>query len=783
MIQRQGRFFSITTQHTTYCFYVTEQGFLQHLYYGQKIDTSSGWQALVPQVRHFPGNAAVLDGTCLEDTALEVSFPGLGDLREPFAMVETVDGSPADLRFVQAAILPEKPALEGLPSSIEGGQTLDITLADRQEGLELTVRYTAFDDCDVITRQTLLTNTGPQPVRMARLMSNQVDFCSQDYIFTSFNGAWAREFEPTETPCGQGTIVSGSRCGVSSSLTNPFVILRHRNADEDHGDCYGFNLLYSGDHYACASGNAYGKLRFLQGIHPENFSWRLAPGETFTAPEAMMTWGNGLTAMSGNLHRFIRRHIVRGPWRDKPRPVLINSWESFYFRFTQRDLLSLAKQSRDLGCELFVLDDGWFGRRDNDKCSLGDWTTVNRKKLPDGLDGLADQIRGLGMQFGLWVEPEMVSADSDLYRAHPDWILGRPHQAVGRHQYILDLTRREVRDHIIASMTEVFTKARPAYIKWDMNRIFSDTFSASLPPQRQGEVRHRYMLGLYHILSVLTERFPDILFESCASGGNRTDPGMLCYMPQVWLSDNTDAMCRCRMQYYASFGYPQSVMGSHVSNSPNHQVLRRTPLDSRFHVAALGLLGYECDLRNLSGEEKQRVAGQIAFYKAYRDLLQYGDLYRLRDGTDGFWQVMTVAPDKGAAITLLFQQENRPNAPALRLLAKGLDGAAAYRLWVRPVQVDLRDFGGLVNMVSPVRIRQGSLAEAAAAKVAALSSEEENITASGSLLTTCGAWVKQGFSGTGYDRDTRVMGDFGSRLYLLERLDSTPAQKVSEKEQ
>lgn len=783
MIQRQGRFFSITTQHTAYCFYVTEQGFLQHLYYGQKIDTSSGWQALVPQVRHFPGNAAVLDGTCLEDTALEVSFPGLGDLREPFAMVETVDGSPADLRFVQAAILPEKPPLEGLPSSIGGGQTLEITLADRQEGLELTVRYTAFDDCDVITRQTLLTNTGPQPVQMARLMSNQVDFCSQDYILTSFNGAWAREFEPTETPCGQGTIVSGSRCGVSSSLTNPFVILRHRNADEDHGDCYGFNLLYSGDHYACASGNAYGKLRFLQGIHPENFSWRLAPGETFTAPEAMMTWGNGLTAMSGNLHRFIRRHIVRGPWRDKPRPVLINSWESFYFRFTQRDLLSLAKQSRDLGCELFVLDDGWFGRRDNDKCSLGDWTTVNRKKLPDGLDGLADQIRGLGMQFGLWVEPEMVSADSDLYRAHPDWILGRPHQAVGRHQYILDLTRREVRDHIIASMTEVFTKARPAYIKWDMNRIFSDTFSASLPPQRQGEVRHRYMLGLYHILSVLTERFPDILFESCASGGNRTDPGMLCYMPQVWLSDNTDAMCRCRMQYYASFGYPQSVMGSHVSNSPNHQVLRRTPLDSRFHVAALGLLGYECDLRNLSGEEKQRVAGQIAFYKTYRDLLQYGDLYRLRDGTDGFWQVMTVAPDKGAAITLLFQQENRPNAPALRLLAKGLDGTAAYRLWVRPVQVDLRDFGGLVNMVSPVRIRQGSLAEAAAAKVAALSSEEENITASGSLLTACGAWVKQGFSGTGYDRDTRVMGDFGSRLYLLERLDNTPAQKVSEKEQ
>lgn len=773
MIQRQGRFFSIATQGTSYCFYVTEQGFPQHLYYGRRIDVSPGWQALAPQVRHFPGNAAVLDGICLEDTALEVSFPGLGDLREPFAVVETADGSPADLRFVQAAVLPEKPALSGLPAAAGGGETLELTLSDRQKGLELTVRYTAYDDCDVITRQALLTNTGRQPVRVTRLMSNQVDLCDQDYIFTTFNGAWAREFAPTDTPCGPGTILSGSRCGVSSSLANPFVILRRRGADEDHGDCYGFNLLYSGDHFACASGNAYGKLRFLQGIHPEHFSWRLAPGETFTAPEAMMTWGDGLTAMSAHLHRFIRRHIVRGPWRDKPRPVLINSWESFYFRFTQRDLLSLAKQSRDLGCELFVLDDGWFGRRDNDKCSLGDWTTVNRKKLPDGLEGLAEQIRGVGMQFGLWVEPEMVSADSDLYRAHPDWILGRPHQAVGRHQYILDLTRREVRDHIIAAMTEVFTKARPAYVKWDMNRTFSDTFSVSLPPQRQGEVRHRYMLGLYHILSVLTARFPDILFESCASGGNRTDPGMLCYMPQVWLSDNTDALCRCRMQYHASFGYPPSVMGAHVSGCPNHQTLRRTSLDSRFHVAAMGLLGYECDLRNLSGEEKQRVAGQIAFYKKYRSLLQYGDLYRLRAGTGGLWQIMTAAPDKSAALTLLFQEENRPNAPALRLLAKGLDDNAAYQLQVRPVQVDLRDFGGLVNMVSPVRIRQGSLAEAAAARVAALSSEEESITASGSLLNAWGVWLKQGFSGTGYDRETRVMGDFGSRLYLLERLEKT----------
>lgn len=775
MIKQQGRFFALTTRRTAYCFQVTEQGLLQHLHYGPGMDLTSGWEALIPQVRHAPGNGAVLDGVVLEDMALEVSAPGLGDLREPFVVVDTPSGSPVDFRFVRANLLPEKPELSGLPSPAEGGETLEITLADRRSELLLTLRYTAFDHCDVITRQALLTNTGSQSVTVRRLMSNQVDLHSQDFLLTTFNGAWAREFEPTDTPCGPGTVISGSRCGVSSSLANSFVILRSPGSSEEHGSCYGFNLLYSGDHFACASGNGYGKLRFLQGVHPEDFAWQLSPGETFTAPEAMMTWADGLSAMSENLHQFIRRHIVRGVWKDKPRPVLINSWESFYFRFTQRDLLSLARQSRDLGVELFVLDDGWFGHRDNDTCSLGDWTTVNRKKLPDGLEGLANQIRSLGLQFGLWVEPEMVSADSDLYRAHPDWILGRADQAVGRHQYILDLTRREVQDHIIAAMTEVFTKAAPAYIKWDMNRIFTDTFSAGLPPERRGEVRHRYVLGLYRILGILTERFPQILFESCASGGNRTDPGMLCYMPQVWLSDNTDALCRCRMQYYASFGYPQSVMGAHVSGSPNHQVLRRTPLDTRFQVAAFGLLGYECDLRTLSPEEKRRVAGQIAFYKSYRQTLQYGQLYRLRDGRDGFWQVMAVAPDKGQALTLLFQPENRPNAPALRLLARGLEDHAAYRLWVRPVQVDLRDFGGLVNMVSPVRIRQGSLAEAAASKLMALSSEEESVVASGSLLTACGVWLKQGFSGTGYDEQTRVMGDFGSRLYLLERQEAPAA--------
>ena len=401
---------------------------------------------------------------------------------------------------------------------------------------------------------------------------------------------------------------------------------------------------------------------------------------------------------------------------------------------------------------------------------------MNRRKLPDGLGGLARKVRALGMDFGLWVEPEMVSENSRLYRKHPDWILGRKGQMMGRNQYILDLSRREVQDHLIAVLSKVFAEANPAYVKWDMNRIMTDTYSAALPPERQGEVRHRYILGLYRVLRALVKRFPKILFEGCASGGNRMDPGILCYMPQVWLSDNTDALCRSRIQYNASYGYPQSVMGAHVSASPNHQTLRVTSLDSRFQIAAYGLLGYELDLCALPEKERAQVAEQIAFYKKYREIFQYGRLCRLRDGGDGFWQMMAVSRDYRTALTTIFQPENRPNAPALRLMARGLASGEIYHVTVRPVQTELSDFGSLVNMVSPVRIQPGSLTEALASKVVRLPCEQEDITATGDVLMKCGAYLKQGFSGTGYDSETRVMGDCGSRLYLL-----TAAKPLSKK--
>ena len=772
MIQIHDSFFLLETNHTTYCFQATPEGFLQHLYYGRRLDLSAGWKALIPQVRHMPGNSTGwAGGVSLEDMALETSAPGLGDLRESMVTVRTAAGDLlTDFRFESAELLEGKPALEGLPSACPGDaacQSLRLVLAEKGGALRLELLYTTFDSCDVITRSARLVNLGRQPVTVLRLLSNQVDLLEQDYCMTTFNGSWAREFEPTVTPCGPGTVASGSRTGTSSSRANPFVMLCQQGAGEEHGACLGFHLLYSGDHFACASGNPYGKLRFLHGIQPEGFAWHLEAGGHFTAPEAAMTWGWGLADMSRHLHAFIRGHILRGWWKDRPRPVLVNSWESFYFRFNQKDLLRLARQGRDLGAELFVLDDGWFGKRDNDHCSLGDWTEVNRKKLPNGLKGLAEQVRELGMGFGLWVEPEMVSEDSSLYRAHPDWVLGRMGQAVGRNQYLLDLSRPEVQDHLIITLTQVFGEAQPAYVKWDMNRNMTDTFSAALPPERQGEVRHRYLLGLYRVLTVLTERFPRILFEACASGGNRTDLGMLCYMPQVWLSDNTDALCRCRMQYNASFGYPQTVMGAHVSASPNHQTMRTAPLDSRFQVAALGLLGYELDLGALSERERTRIAGQIAFYKKYRDTLQYGQLYRLRGGERGIWQLMTASEDGGTALALLFQQENQPNAPALRLLARGLVPDGHYRLAVRPALTELRDPGFMAEIANHPQV--GFLGEAQAAKIAELPCEQEDLTATGDLLMGCGVWLRQGFSGTGCDRETRIMGDCGSRLYVLER--------------
>jgi alpha-galactosidase len=407
-----------------------------------------------------------------------------------------------------------------------------------------------------------------------------VDFDRDDLVIHSFGGSWAREMNHYETPLSGGKFVNSSLTGTSSNRANPFVMLAPKETTEDVGVCYGMNLVYSGNHYEAAEVNGYHKTRFVSGINPTQFSYTLDPGAEFTSPEAVLSYSKeGFNGLSQNLHHFVKEHIVRGIWQKKARPVLLNSWEAMYFDISESKLLKLAKAGKDVGVELFVMDDGWFGNRDNDTKGLGDWTE-NRKKLPGGVKGLADKITGLGMDFGIWVEPEMVNVDSDLYRSHPDWCLAIPgkNHSEGRNQRILDFCNKEVRDYIIESMSNLFSSAKISYVKWDMNRILSDCYSPS--EKNQGQTTHDYVLGFYAVMEELTKRFPDILFEGCASGGNRFDLGMLCYFPQIWGSDNTDAICRVKMQTSYSYGYPLNTVGAHVSACPNHQTLRSTPLAS-----------------------------------------------------------------------------------------------------------------------------------------------------------------------------------------------------------
>lgn len=492
----------------------------------------------------------------------------------------------------------------------------------------------------------------------------------------------------------------------------------------------------------------------------------------------------GYNGMSQCMHRFVREHIVRGVWRDKTRPVLLNSWEASYFDINERKLLALAKEGKKAGIELFVMDDGWFGERNDDSHSLGDWE-ANRKKLPGGLEGLCRKIKALGLSFGIWVEPEMVNVNSRLYERHPDWVLeipGKPH-AEGRNQRILDLTQKAVQDFIIAKMSEVFSSADISYVKWDMNRTFTDYYSKALPAAQQGEVAHRYVMGLYRCMKELTKRFPEILFEGCSAGGNRFDLGMLCYFPQIWASDDTDALCRAEIQNGYSYGYPMSVISAHVSACPNHQTLRVTPLETRFHVAAFGVCGYECNFCDMKKEELEAVRAQIALYKEWREVLQKGNFYRGRSFFDGAktgesclsnlpgnqMEWTCVSEDQSKAVGFLMQKLVVPNTQFHYYQAKGLNPDFKYHFYNRTIRYNVKDFGDLVNTVSPVHLKQDSIAHNLVAKFVRMDGEIEDCHAYGDTLMYSGVKLKQAFGGTGFNGEVRFFPDFGSRMYFMEK--------------
>ncbi|MBR2046924.1 MAG: alpha-galactosidase, partial [Agathobacter sp.] len=605
MIRRLGNVFVLDTPTTTYAFGVIPSGQLEHLYYGERIQIDSEEEAvcLAEKRLSLPGNTVCYSNEykdiSLEVIRLEMSAGGKGDIREPFIEVTHADGSyTSDFVFEKAEITKGKKPYITLPGSYEENdqvEELTVTMVDHQYNLTVELHYYVFLNQDIISRSAKFINTSEEKVLLDRFMSTQLDFETSGWELTTFHGAWAREMKRHDMTASVCKIVNESYCGCSSNRANPFIMLSKKGTTEDYGDVYGFNLIYSGNHYEAVEVSAFGQTRVVTGINPRSFQFQIAPGEAFEAPEAVMSYSKkGFNGLSQNMHAFVRECIVRGEWKKKPRPVLLNSWEAAYFDINESKLLKLAKAGKEAGIELFVMDDGWFGTRDNDTQALGDWYP-NKKKLPNGLAGLAAKVNKLGLDFGVWVEPEMVNVNSELYRAHPEWVMeipGKPHSE-SRTQRILDFANPDLVDYMTEAMTKVFSDGNIAYVKWDMNRIFSDYYSQCLPPERQKEVGHRYMMGFYKMCDTLMKRFPHILFEGCASGGNRFDLGILCYFPQIWASDDSDAVYRVNGQTGYSYGYPMSTVSAHVSDCPNHQTLRKTPMASRFQVAAFGVLGYE----------------------------------------------------------------------------------------------------------------------------------------------------------------------------------------------
>ena len=623
----------------------------------------------------------------LSRVPLEVPCCGDGWYGTPSVGVRNAHGDDVtDLRVVSFRIESGKPALPGLPAayveSPSEADTLIFELADGLTGLQVDALYTVFADSGVIARSLRIRNGGTQPLCLTSVLSASVLLWDSGLDLIHLKGSWARERAVVRTPAGEAEHRISSARGASGHEENPFIALCDRNADEFSGRVWAMSLIYSGSFQAFCKTDNGNRPRLGIGLNPEVFSWKLDPGESFQSPEAVLVFSDrGLNGMSQAYHALYRTRLVRGAWRDRSRPVLVNNWEGTYFGFTEERLLAIAEKAKEIGIELFVLDDGWFGRRNWDDNSLGDWT-VNREKLPSGLDGLSDKLHAMGLQFGLWFEPEMVSPDSDLYRAHPDWCLhvpGRP-RTEARNQLILDLSRREVQDYIIGAVSAVLSSANINYVKWDMNRNMTEAFSEALPPERRMETQHRYMLGLYRVMDTVTSSFPDVLFESCSGGGGRFDPGILYYMPQTWTSDDTDAVERMKIQYGTSFVYPASAMGAHVSDVPNHQTGRVTPMRTRGEVAMAGNFGFELDLAKLSAEDLNEAADLVRRVKDVRDLTRTGTFWRLLspfEGMETAWAF--VSQDRREVMLCVYQALSAPNSSPLRVRLAGLDPSLSYR--------------------------------------------------------------------------------------------------------
>ncbi len=759
IFHKQSKCFHLYNNEVSYIMRIMENGQLENLYYGKKIHDKEDFAYFHDEAMRSQMSVCIPEPGLLSMQYTRQEYPsyGTGDYRSPAVTIAQENGSRIiDFKYAGHEIYSGKKEILPLPATyVEGkeeAETLEVTLHDNVMDTDLILSYTIYEAYPVITRNTKFVHKGKEKIVLERAMSASVEFLDMDYEMVQLSGGWSREryVKNRKLEMGIQSIQSlnGTCCGAEH---NPFLALKRPHTTESQGEVYGFSLVYSGNYLGQVEVSTFDMTRVMMGINPEDFSWELKSGESFQTPEVVMVYSDkGLNKMSQTYHRLYRKRLMHGEWRDKARPILLNNWEATYFDFNEEKILTIAKKAKEAGVELFVLDDGWFGARNDDYRGLGDWY-VNLEKLPDGISGLSKKVEELGLKFGLWVELEMVNKDSDLYRAHPDWIISAPNrfESHARHQNVLDFSRKEVVDYIYEMIAKIIRESSISYIKWDMNRYMSEPYSKGSAPCEQGKVMHKYILGVYDLYTRLTTEFPHILFESCASGGARFDPAMLYFAPQTWCSDDTDASERTKIQYGTSYVYPIVSMGSHVSAVPNHQMHRITPIETRANVAYFGTFGYELDLNLLSDAEIETVKKQIAFMKEHRELIQMdGDFYRLLspfEGNETAW--MVVSSDKTQAVAAFYQRLNKVNASWLRLKLDGLDANTKYE-----VSCDM----------APVASYDAKIAEAYGHKT-----EEDSVKtyqAYGDELMSAGIPI---------DREelNKKGGDFASLLYTLKKVD------------
>lgn len=685
----EHKVFKLDAKDTSYIIaIIDDEEFLGHVYFGKKIiDENINYLLRIDEPPYVPSKNNRDRVSFYDSFPFEYSTHGIGDFRETSLEIKDSNGNTAcKLQYESHKIYKGKEKLEGLPATFGSENkctSLEIACIDPYLNLEVVLVYTVFEELDVITRSIRIKNKGENNLYITKALSMCLDFDGIDYDMISLHGSWARERHISRRKVTYGTQVVSSIRGESSHQDSPFIAILDNKANDEFGDVYGFNFVYSGNFLAQVEGCQFDTTRVLMGINPSDFNWLLQPNDEFIAPEVVMVYSNeGIGKMTRTFHDLYRNHLIRGKFKDKKRPILINNWEATYFDFDTDKLLSIAKEASKVGIEMLVMDDGWFGHRNSDNSSLGDWI-VNENKIKGGLKYLVDEVNKLGLEFGIWFEPEMISPDSDLYKEHPDWCIhidGRT-PALCREQYVLDLTRKEVVDYVYNSVKNVISSANIKYVKWDMNRQITDLGSSFIEPEHHGGILHRYVLAVYDMMNRLTTDFPDLLLENCSGGGARFDPGMLYYSPQIWCSDDTDAIERLKIQEGTAMVYPLSSMGAHVSDCPNHTVGRTTPFETRGHVALSGTFGYELDITKISEEDRNMIPKQVEMYHKYNDLVRRGDYYRIANFSENnsfdSWSV--VSKNKEEVLVTCVQVLGRPNYHSRRIKLKGLEENSMYK--------------------------------------------------------------------------------------------------------